>query len=167
MATALIDQTRFTRQARVGGSFLIEDQPAREVFTPEDLTEEHHAIARAAREFFEKEVAPNVEAIVHGDRDLAVSLLRKGASLGFEAILTPERYGGMELDLASSMVVAEELARDGSFAGWHGAHAGIGTMPLLLFGTEQQKQKYLPRLSTAELIAAYCLSEPHAGSDAL
>ena len=150
-----------------GGSFLIEDQRACEVFTPEDLSEEHHAIARAAREFFDKEVAPNVEAIVHGDRDLAVALLRKAASLGFEGILTPERYGGMELDLASSMVVAEELARDGSFAGWHGAHAGIGTMPLLLFGTEAQKQKYLPRLSSAELVAAYCLTEPHAGSDAL
>jgi len=152
---------------RVGGAFLIEDQPASEVFTPEDLTAEHRAIGRAAREFFEKEVAPNVEAMVHGDRDLAVSLLRKAAALGFESILTPEKYGGMELDMASSMVVAEELARDGSFAGWHGAHAGIGTMPLLLFGTEAQKQKYLPKLSTAELIAAYCLTEPHAGSDAL
>jgi alkylation response protein AidB-like acyl-CoA dehydrogenase len=162
MATASI-----AARTRAGGSFLIEEHPAAEVFTPEDLTEEHRAIARAAREFFDKEVLPNVEAIVHGDRDLAVSLLRKAASLGFEAILTPERYGGMELDLASSMVVAEALAGDGSFAGWHGAHAGIGTMPLLLFGTEQQKQKYLPKLSTAELVAAYCLTEPQAGSDAL
>src|SRR5215469_17052279 len=138
MATATMTSTK-----RAGGSFLVEDHPAEEIFTAEDLTEEHRAIGRAAREFFDKEVAPNVEAIVHGDRDLAVSLLRKAASLGFESILTPERYGGMELDLASSMVVAEELARDGSFAGWHGAHAGIGTMPLLLFGTEEQKQKYL------------------------
>ncbi|MES1258125.1 MAG: acyl-CoA dehydrogenase family protein [Acidobacteriota bacterium] len=154
-------------QKRVGGSFLVEEHPAVEVFTPEDLTDEHRAIGRAAREFFEKEVAPHVEAIVHGDHDLAVALLRKAASLGFEAILTPERYGGMELDLASSMVVAEELAGDGSFAGWHGAHAGIGTMPLLLFGTEEQKRKYLPRLSTAEMVAAYCLTEPHAGSDSL
>jgi len=152
---------------RVGGGFLVEDQPASEVFTPEDLTQEHRAIGRAAREFFEKEVGPNVEAMVHGDRDLAVSLLRKAAALGFESILTPEKYGGMDLDMASSMVVAEELARDGSFAGWHGAHAGIGTMPLLLFGTEAQKQKYLPRLSSAELVAAYCLTEPQAGSDAL
>lgn len=170
MATATIDSVEDLKGGavkRAGGAFLIEDQKAAEVFTPEDLTPEHREIARAAREFFEKEVAPNVEAIVHGDRDLAVSLLRKAASLGFESILTPERFGGMELDLASSMVVAEELARDGSFAGWHGAHAGIGTMPLLLFGTEEQKQKYLPRLSTAELVAAYCLTEPHAGSDAL
>ena len=152
---------------KTGGAFLIENQPAAEVFTPEDLTEEHRAIARAAREFFDKEVAPNIEAMVHGDRDLAVSLLRKAAALGFESILTPERYGGMELDLASSAVVAEALAGDGSFAGWHGAHAGIGTLPILWFGTEEQKQKYLPRLSTAELVAAYCLTEPHAGSDAL
>ena len=152
---------------KTGGAFLIENQPAAEVFTPEDLTEEHRAIARAAHEFFEKEVAPNADAMVHGDRDLAVSLLRKAASLGFESILTPERYGGMDLDLASSAVVAEALAGDGSFAGWHGAHAGIGTLPLLWFGTEEQKQKYLPRLSTAELVAAYCLTEPHAGSDAL
>ena len=152
---------------KTGGAFLIENQPAADVFTPEDLTEEHRAIARAAREFFDKEVAPNIEAMVHGDRDLAVSLLRKAAALGFESILTPERYGGMELDLASSAVVAEALAGDGSFAGWHGAHAGIGTLPILWFGTEEQKQKYLPRLSTAELVAAYCLTEPHAGSDAL
>lgn len=152
---------------KIGGAFLIENQPAAEVFTPEDLTEEHRAIARAAHEFFDKEVAPNVEAMLHGDRDLAVSLLRKAASLGFEGILTPERYGGMELDLASSAVVAEALAGDGSFAAWHGAHAGIGTVPLLWFGSEEQKQKYLPRLSTAELVAAYCLTEPHAGSDAL
>jgi len=152
---------------KTGGAFLIENQPAADVFTPEDLTEEHRAIARAAREFFDKEVAPNIEAMVHGDRDLAVSLLRKAAALGFESILTPERYGGMEIDLASSAVVAEALAGDGSFAGWHGAHAGIGTLPILWFGTEEQKQKYLPRLSTAELVAAYCLTEPHAGSDAL
>ncbi len=154
-------------QTRAGGSFLVEEHPAHEVFTPEDLTDEHRAIGRAAREFWEKEVGPNVEAIVHGNHELAVTILRKAASLGFEAILTPEIYGGMELDLSSSMVVAEELSRDGSFAGWHGAHAGIGTLPLLLFGTEAQKQKYLPRLSSAELIAAYCLTEPHAGSDSL
>ena len=82
-------------------------------------------------------------------------------------MLTPERYGGMEMDLTSVMVVAEQFARDGSFAGWHGAHAGIGTLPLLLFGTEAQKQKYLPKLSSCEMVAAYCLSEPQAGSDAL
>jgi alkylation response protein AidB-like acyl-CoA dehydrogenase len=158
-------------QKRAGGSFLVEDHPASEIFTPEDLTAEHHAIRRAAREFFDKEIAPNADAIIAataaGNYDLQVSLLRKAAELGFESILTPERFGGMELDLSSSMVVAEEMARDGSFGGWHGAHAGIGSMPILLFGTEEQKRKYLPRLSSAELVAAYCLTEPHAGSDSL
>ncbi len=160
MATATTYKT-------AGGSFLIENQPAHDVFTPEDLTEEHHAIARTAREFFDKEVAPHVEEMQHGNFDWAVTLLRKAASLGLESVLTPERYGGMEMDLTSVMVVAEQFARDGSFGGWHGAHAGIGTLPLLLFGTEAQKQKYLPKLSSCEWIAAYCLSEPQAGSDAL
>jgi alkylation response protein AidB-like acyl-CoA dehydrogenase len=151
----------------LGGSFLIEEHPASEVFTPADLTEEHRAIAKTAREFFEREVAPNVDAIQHGDRDLAVAVLRKAASLGLEAILTPERYGGMEMDMASLMVVAEEVAGDGSFAGWHGAHAGIGTLPLLFFGTEDQKRKYLPKLSSCEFVGAYCLTEPQTGSDAM
>ena len=150
-----------------GGSFLIEEHPASQVFTPSDLTEEHKAIARTAREFFDREVAPNVDAIQHGDLDLAVKVLRKAASLGLEAVLTPERYGGMEMDMTSVMVVAEQIAGDGSFAGWHGAHAGIGTLPLLLFGTEEQKQKYLPRLSSCEFVGAYCLTEPQTGSDAM
>ncbi|MCU1328352.1 MAG: Butyryl-CoA dehydrogenase [Bryobacterales bacterium] len=162
MATATVQSVK-----RAGGSFLIEDHPVHEAFTPEDLTPEHRAIARAAREFFEKEVAPNLDAIVAGDRELAVSLVRKGAELGLTAVLVPEEYGGMELDLASSMVVSEELGRDGNFGGWIGAHSGIGTLPLLLFGTEGQKKKYLPRLSTAELIGAYALTEAHCGSDAL
>ncbi len=152
---------------RSGGSFLIEEHPASEVFTPQDLTEEHKAIARTAREFFDREVAPNVDAIQHGDLDLAVKVLRKAASLGLEAVLTPERYGGMELDMTSVMVVAEQIAGDGSFAAWHGAHAGIGTLPLLLFGTEEQKQKYLPKLSSCEFVGAYCLTEPQTGSDAM
>ena len=151
----------------IGGSFLIEDRTPEEIFTPEDLTDEHRAIARTANEFWNKEVEPNLEEIQHGNHDVAVKVLRKSAELGLLAITTPERYGGMELDLASVMVAAETLARDGSYAGWHGAHAGIGTMPILLFGTEEQKQKYLPKLSTAEYIGAYCLSEPQAGSDAL
>src|SRR5580700_7896685 len=160
MATAVTTKT-------AGGLFLIEDQSPSEVFTPENLTTEHHDIARTAREFFDKEVRPHVEEMQHGDFDMAVALLRKAAALGLESVLTPERYGGMEMDLTSVMVVAEQFARDGSFAGWHGAHAGIGTLPLLLFGTEAQKQLYLPKLSSCELVAAYCLSEPQAGSDAL
>src|SRR5437667_346133 len=150
-----------------GCAFLIEERTPQEIFTPEDLTEEHRAIARAADEFWNKEVVPNLDEIIHGNHDLAVAALKKSAELGLTAILTPERYGGMELDLASLMIAAEHLSRDGSYSAWHGAHSGIGTTPLLLFGTEEQKQKYLTRLSSAEMIGAYCLSEPQAGSDAL
>ena len=126
-----------------GGGFLIEERAPQEIFTPEDLTEERRAIARTADEFWTNDVAPHLDAIDHGDHDAAVSVLKKSAELGLTAILTPERYGGMELDLTSAMIVAEHLARDGSYAAWHGAHSGIGTTPILLFGTEQQKQKWL------------------------
>ncbi len=160
MATALNTKT-------AGGLWLIENQSPQDIFTPEDLTPEHHEIARTAREFFENEVRPHIDEMQHGNFDVAVELLRKAAALGLESILTPERYGGMELDLTSAMIVAEQFARDGSFGGWHGAHGGIGTLPLILFGTEAQKQKYLPKLSSCEWIASYCLSEPQSGSDAL
>ncbi len=150
----------------IGGGFLIEDRSPEEVYTPEDLTSEHKSIARTAQEFFKMEVEPHVEEIQHGNHDLAVAALKKSGELGLLAIMTPERYGGMELDLASALVVAEAIAGDGSYAAWHGAHAGIGTLPVLLFGTEQQKQKYLPKLSSGEFVGAYCLTEPHSGSDA-
>src|SRR5712692_3870879 len=162
MATAVVTLPK-TR----GCAFLIEERTPQEIFTPEDLTDEHRAIGRTADEFWNKEVIPHLDAIDHGDHDAAVKVLKKSAELGLTAILTPERYGGMELDLTSAMVAAEHLARDGSYSSWHGAHSGIGTTPLLLFGTEEQKQKYLPKLSSAEMVGAYCLSEPQAGSDAL
>jgi alkylation response protein AidB-like acyl-CoA dehydrogenase len=155
-------------QPRVrGGAFLMQESLPEQIFTPEDFTDEHRAIARTTEEFWAKEVAPNVEAIQHHEPGVAVSVLRKSAELGLTAVLLPEKFGGMEMDLASAMVVAEVVARDGSYSGWHGAHTGIGTLPLLLFGTEAQKEKYLPKLATAEMVAAYCLSEPQAGSDAL
>lgn len=151
----------------VGGSFLIEDRTPEEIYTPEDLTAEHRSIARTAQEFFARDVAPHSEEIQKGNHDLAVSILKKSGELGLLGITTPEKFGGMELDLASALVVAEAIAGDGSYAAWHGAHAGIGTLPVLLFGTEQQKEKYLTKLSTGEWVGAYCLTEPHAGSDAL
>ena len=150
-----------------GGAFLIEDRTPEEVFTPEDLTEEHRDIARTADEFWRKEVEPNLDDIQHQKPGVAVSVLRKAAELGLTAIVVPEKFGGMEMDMVSAMVVAEQMSRDGSYSGWHGAHTGIGTLPILYFGTEDQKQRYLPRLAKAELVAAYALSEPHAGSDAL
>src|SRR6266852_8791497 len=150
-----------------GGAFLIEERTPYEIFTPEDLTDEHRAIARTADEFWRKEVDPNLEDIQQHKPGVAVSVLRKSAELGLTAIVIPEKFGGMEMDLTSAMVVAEHMARDGSYSGWHGAHTGIGTLPILYCGTEEQKQRYLPRLAKVELVAAYALSEPHAGSDAL
>jgi alkylation response protein AidB-like acyl-CoA dehydrogenase len=137
------------------------------IFTPEKFTDEHRAIARATEDFWRHEVVPNLEAIQHQEPGVAISVLRKSAALGLTAVLVPEQYGGMELDLVSAMIVAEGIAKDGSYAAWHGAHAGIGTLPLMLFGTEDQKARYLPKLASAEWIGAYCLSESHAGSDAL
>src|SRR5439155_830437 len=162
MATATLPMMKHK-----GGSFLIESTPPEEIFTPEDFTDEHHDIARTTEDFFNKEVAPNLEAIQHHEPGVAVSILRKAGGLGLTAVDIPEKFGGMEMDLASIMIVAEHLAKDGSYAAWHAAHVGIGTLPVLLFGTEDQKRRYLPKLATAEMVAAYCLTEAHAGSDAL
>jgi butyryl-CoA dehydrogenase len=162
MATSTVAPTKHK-----GGSFLLETTAPEEVFTPEDFTEEHHAIARTTDDFWNKEVTPNLEAIQHQEPGLAVSILRKSGQLGLTGVLLPEKFGGMEMDLTSAMLVAEGVSRDGSYSAWHGAHTGIGTLPLLLFGTEEQKQRYLPKLATAEMVAAYCLSEPQAGSDSL
>jgi alkylation response protein AidB-like acyl-CoA dehydrogenase len=150
-----------------GGAFLIERRAPEEIFTPEDFTPEHRAIAKTTEEFFNKEVLPHREEIWHADRAVAAKILRKSAELGLTAVVIPEKFGGMEMDLTSMMVVAEGVAREGSYSAWHGAHTGIGTLPLLLFGNEAQKEKYLPKLAKCEMIAAYCLSEPQAGSDAL
>src|SRR5580692_4855070 len=150
-----------------GGSFLIEPTTLEQFYSPEDFTEEHYAIARTTEEFWTKEIAPNVDAIQHQEPGVAVSVLRKAGELGLTSVHLPEKYGGMEMDLTSAMLVAEGIAKDGSYAAWHGGQSGIGVLPLMLFGTEDQKQRYLPRLAKAELVAAYALSEPQAGSDAL
>jgi alkylation response protein AidB-like acyl-CoA dehydrogenase len=150
-----------------GGAFLLEKPAPEEIFTPEDFTAEHHAIRKTTDEFWAKEVLPNLEKIRHQEHQVCVDILKKSGQLGLTAVVLPEKFGGMEMDLTSAMIVAEGVARDGSYSAWHGAHTGIGSLPLLLFGTEEQKKKYLPKLATAEMVAAYCLSEPQAGSDAL
>lgn len=150
-----------------GGAFLIEEFSPDEVFTAEDLSEEHLAIARTVDEFWVNDVEPHLEAIRQQKPGIALNVLRKSADLGLTAVAIPERFGGMEMDLASVMIVGEHLGRDGSYGSWHSAHTGIGTLPILFFGTEEQKQKYLPRLARAEILAAYALTEPLAGSDAL
>ncbi|MCC6586025.1 MAG: acyl-CoA dehydrogenase family protein [Bryobacterales bacterium] len=151
----------------IGGGFLLESTAVEDIFTPEDFTDEHLAVAKTTDEFFANEIAPHLEAIQHQEPGVAIRILKKSAELGLTAALVPEKFGGMELDLVSAMIIAEHLAKDASYSAWHGAHSGIGTLPVLLFGTEEQKQRYLPRLACAELVGAYCLSEPHAGSDAL
>jgi alkylation response protein AidB-like acyl-CoA dehydrogenase len=150
-----------------GGWFLLESQDAAQMFTPEDFTEEHRAIAKTTEEFWNQEVVPHLEEIQHQQFDVLKRVLRKSGALGLTAVFLPEKYGGMEMDLTSMMIVGQGVARDGSYATCHGAQTGIGALPVLLFGTEDQKQEYLPRLANAELIAAYALTEPHAGSDAL
>ncbi|HUJ04309.1 MAG TPA: acyl-CoA dehydrogenase family protein, partial [Rhizomicrobium sp.] len=162
MATAI-----FSIPKTKGGAFLLETRTPDEIFTPEDFTDEHRAIAKTTEEFFNKEVAPHIEEIEHQHHEVPAAILKKSAELGLTAVVIPEKFGGMEMDLTSMMVVAEGVARNGSYSAWHGAHTGIGTLPVLLFGTEEQKQRYLPKLAKAEMIAAYCLSEPQAGSDAL
>lgn len=150
-----------------GGSFLIEDVSPDEVFTAEDLSDEHLAIARTVDEFWANDVEPHLEAIRQQKPGVALNVLRKSADLGLTAVAIPEKFGGLEMDLASVMIVGEHLGRDASYGSWHSAHTGIGTLPILFFGTEEQKQKYLPRLAKAEIVAAYALTEPWAGSDAL
>ena len=153
--------------ARRGAAFLLEEITPAEVFTREDLTDEHRAVERTVEEFWANEVEPNLPAIRQKKPGVALEILRKSAKLGLLGISVPEKFGGMEMDLPSVMVVAEVMGRDASYAGWHSAHTGIGSLPILFFGTEQQKQKYLPRLVRGELLAAYALTEPLAGSDAL
>ena len=150
-----------------GGSFLIEERRPEEIFTPEDFTEEHRQIAQTTDEFFANEVLPHLERIEQKDFPLLRQLLEKAGELGLLSIDAPEKYGGMELDTVSSVLVAEHISKNGSFGASFGAHSGIGTSPIVFFGTEAQKAKYLPRLARAELIGAYALSEAHAGSDAL
>jgi alkylation response protein AidB-like acyl-CoA dehydrogenase len=153
--------------ARKGCAFLLEEILPQEIFTRERLSEEHIAIARTVEEFWANEVEPNLPAIRQKKAGVALEVLRKSAKLGLLGISVPEKFGGMEMDLPSVMVVAEVMGRDASYAGWHSAHTGIGSLPILFFGTEQQKEKYLPRLVSGELLAAYALTEPLAGSDAL
>jgi alkylation response protein AidB-like acyl-CoA dehydrogenase len=148
-----------------GGAFLIEELSSDQ--TAEDLSEEHLAIARTVDEFWANDIEPHLEAIRQQKPGIALTVLRKSADLGLTAVAIPERFGGMAMDLASVMIVGEHLGRDASYGSWHSAHTGIGTLPNLFFGTEEQKQKYLPRLAKAEILAAYALTEPLAGSDAL
>src|SRR3984885_11922043 len=166
--TTLTDvSNKNARKTTKGTAFLIEDSAPEDIFTPEDLSEEHLAVGHMVEEFWTHEVEPNLPAIREKKPGVALSVLRKSVELGLTAMAIPEEYGGMAMDLPSLMVTAERMGRDGSYGGWHSAHTGIGTLPIVYFGNEQQKQKYLPKLAKLEMLAAYALTEPLAGSDAL
>src|SRR5687767_2863671 len=154
-------------QIRKGGSWLLEDTAPADVFTPEKLNEEHQLMAQMAQEFVDNELLPATERLESKDWELARSLIRRAADLGLFGIAVPEQYGGLDLDKASSLVVVERLARAASFATTFGGQANLCVLPLVMFGTEAQKQKYLPPLLAGEIIGAYALSESGSGSDAL
>ena len=150
-----------------GGSFLLETRRTDEVFTPEDFTEQHQLIGQTAEEFAVNEILPNAEKIEHKDFSISRELLRKAGELGLSGVEIPEAYGGLEMDKVTSAVIADHIAKYAGFATTWGAHSGIGLLPIVYFGTEEQKKKYLPRLATGEIVGAYALSESTSGSDAL
>ena len=162
MATTAIPSTKIS-----GGSFLLEERRPEEVFTPEDFTEQHRLIGQTAEEFAVNEILPNVEKIEHKDFSISRALVRKAGELGLIAVEIPEAYGGLEMDKVTAAVIADHIAKYAGFGTTWGAHSGIGLLPLVYFGTEEQKKKYLPRLAAGEIVGAYALSEASSGSDAL
>ena len=150
-----------------GGSFLITSTSPEDVFTPADLTDDQRLIGQTAEEFVQKEILPNVPELEAHKEGLMAQMVKKAGEIGLLGGAIPEEYGGSGLDKISATVLAEKLAGYASFAVSHGGHAGIGTIPIVYFGTEAQKKKYLPKIASGELLSCYCLSEPQAGSDSL
>lgn len=150
-----------------GGEFLIKDIPANEIFSVEELSEEQKMLRESAKEFIDREVVPHNERFEHKDYAITEASMRKLGELGLLGIAVPENYGGMGMGFVSTMLACDYVSGgNGSLATAYGAHTGIGTLPILLYGTEEQKQKYLPDLATGTKFGAYCLTEPDAGSDA-
>jgi len=162
MATTAIPKTKI-----LGGGFLLEERQTAEVFTPEDFTDQHQMIGQTTEEFAINEILPNSEKIEHKDFSISRDLLKKAGELGLSGVEIPEAYGGLEMDKVTAAVIADHIAKYAGFATTWGAHSGIGLLPIVYFGTEQQKQKYLPRLAAGEIVGAYALSEASSGSDAL
>jgi butyryl-CoA dehydrogenase len=150
-----------------GGSFLIEDLAPKDIFTPEEFSDVQRQIERTTVEFAEKQIQPQIAAIEAKDFEVTKNLLKKAGELGLMGIDVPEEYGGLQMDTVTSALIAEKIAICGSFSVSFSAHVGIGTLPLIWYGTEQQKKKYLARLASGEWIAAYALSEASSGSDAM
>ncbi|MGG1574137.1 acyl-CoA dehydrogenase family protein [Fictibacillus sp. NRS-1165] len=150
-----------------GGSFLVEDIQAEDLFTPEDFSEEHLMIAKTTEDYVVKEVVPQIDKLENHEFDISKQLLTKAGELGLLGADVPEEYGGLGLDKISSSLITEKFARGRGFSISYGAHVGIGSLPIVLFGNEEQKKKYLPDLAVGAKIAAYALTEPGSGSDAL
>ena len=150
-----------------GGAFLIEECEAGEIFTPEDFTDEHKMIGETTREFIDNEVRPRVEAMENHDWEVARELVAKAGELGVLGANIPEEYGGLEMDQTTGVIVAENVGRSSGFGVTYGAQTSIGVLPILYFGSEELKKKYIPPIVSGEKITAYCLSEASSGSDAL
>ena len=162
MATTAVPKTRIS-----GASFLLEERQPSDVFTPEDFNEQHQLIAQTTEDFAQNEIVPNIEKIEHKDFSVTRQLLKKAGELGLSAVDVPEAYGGMEMDKVTSAIIGDHIAKYAGFATTWGGHTGIGLLPIVYFGTEEQKKKYLPKLAAGEIVGAYALSEASSGSDAL
>ncbi len=150
----------------VGGEFLVRETDAQDIFIPEEWTEEQRMIAQTCVDFTNQEIVPNLDRIDAQEEGLMVSIMDKAGELGLLGISVPEEYGGLGADFKTSMLAAESLGEAHSFSVAYGAHTGIGTLPILYYGTDEQRQKFIPKLATGEWKAAYCLTEPSSGSDA-
>ena len=150
-----------------GGQFIVKETASQDVFTPEDFSEEQQMMKESVKEFVDREIWPNKEKFEKKDYALTEEIMRKAGELGFLGVAVPEEYGGLGMGFVSTMLVCDYISgATGSIATAFGAHTGIGTMPITLYGTEEQKQKYVPQLAMGEVFGAYCLTEPGAGSDA-
>jgi len=155
-----------TRKILKSGEFLVSEIEANDVFIPEEFNEEQRMIARTCKDFLEAEVYPNMPALEKCDRELMKTMLKKSGDLGMLGISIPEEYGGFGQNFVTQMLVAETTGAGYSFSVAYMAHCGIGTLPILYYGNEDQRQRYVTKLATGEMIGAYCLTEPGAGSDA-
>lgn len=156
-----------TVNVKKGGSFLIEETGYDQIFTPEDFTDEHKMIGKTTEDYVVNDVLPYIDEIENHQFEHSVRLLKKAGDLGLLGADVPEEYGGIGLDKISSAFITEKFSRAGSFSLSYGAHVGIGSLPIVFFGTEEQKKTYLPDLASGQRIAAYALTEPGSGSDAL
>jgi alkylation response protein AidB-like acyl-CoA dehydrogenase len=153
-------------QPIIGGEFIIRNTKPNDIFTPEEWNEEHKMIAQMCDDFLLKEILPHLDRIDAMEEGLMPSLMEKAGELGLLGLSVPEELGGLGLDFKTTLMATEHLGLGFSFSVAYGAHTGIGTLPILYYGNEEQKKKYIPKLASGEWKAAYCLTEPNAGSDA-